>query len=72
MRTKQRAEEVAEREGVYATENLDEALKTNPDFAVLCVPRTMKEILSIDGSRGSVFVQHQRHRMQQNFVNCRR
>lgn len=46
LRTKQRAEEVAEREGVYATENLDEALKTNPDFAVLCVPRTIvKEYL---------------------------
>ncbi|MFR5337121.1 MAG: Gfo/Idh/MocA family protein, partial [Blautia producta] len=46
LRTKQRAEEVAEKEGVYATENLDEALKTNPDFAVLCVPRTIvKEYL---------------------------
>ena len=28
LRTQQRAEEVAEKEGVYATENLDEALKT--------------------------------------------
>lgn len=46
LRTKERAQEVAQKEGVYATDNLQEALKTDPDFVVLCVPRTIvKEYL---------------------------
>lgn len=41
FRTKERAEMVAGKKHIFATDNLDEALKTNPDFAVLCVPRTI-------------------------------
>ena len=41
LRTKERAEMVAEKEHIFATDNLEEALKTNPDFVVLCVPRTI-------------------------------
>lgn len=39
LRTKERAAQVAQREHVYATEDLEEALRQKPDFAVLCVPR---------------------------------
>lgn len=39
LRTKERAQQVAEEQKVFATEDLEEALKTEPDFAVLCVPR---------------------------------
>ena len=46
LRTKERARQVAEREKIFATEDLDEALKEHPDFAVLCVPRgIVKEYL---------------------------
>lgn len=42
-RTKERAEEIKKKHEVYATENLEEALKTKPDFVVLCVPRQIVE-----------------------------
>ncbi len=46
LRTKERARQVADREKIFATEDLEEALKQNPDFAVLCVPRgIVKEYL---------------------------
>lgn len=46
LRTKERAEEVSIKYGVFATSNLEEALKTNPDFVVLCIPRNItKEYL---------------------------
>ncbi|SHH70679.1 Gfo/Idh/MocA family protein [Clostridium grantii] len=46
LRTKERAEEIAKEKNIFATENLEEALKTNPDFVVLCVPRAIvKEYL---------------------------
>lgn len=46
LRTAKRAKEVAAKEQVFATENLEEALKQKPDFAVLCVPRgIVKEYL---------------------------
>lgn len=41
LRTAERAKEVAEREHVFATSDLKEALSTKPDFAVLCVPRNI-------------------------------
>lgn len=41
LRTEERAKEVTEKEGVFATTSVDEALKTKPDFAVLCVPRAI-------------------------------
>lgn len=39
LRTQERAEQIQREEGVFATSDLEEALKTGPDFAVLCVPR---------------------------------
>ena len=39
LRTKERAQQVAQEEGIFATNDLEEALKREPDFAVLCVPR---------------------------------
>lgn len=46
LRTKERAKEVAEREKVFATDDLEKALDTKPDFVVLCVPRAItKEYL---------------------------
>lgn len=39
LRTPERAAEVAEKEGVFATSDLEEALGREPDFVVLCVPR---------------------------------
>lgn len=39
LRTKERAAQVAAKEGVFATDDLGEALSREPDFAVLCVPR---------------------------------
>ena len=39
LRTEERAKEVAHKEGVFATSDLDQALERKPDFAVLCVPR---------------------------------
>lgn len=39
LRTPERARQVAEKEGVFATADLEEGLSKNPDFAVLCVPR---------------------------------
>lgn len=39
LRTKERAAQVAGEEGIFATDDLEEALKQEPDFAVLCVPR---------------------------------
>ena len=39
LRTPERASQVAEEQGVFATADLEEALKTEPEFAVLCVPR---------------------------------
>lgn len=46
LRTAERAEEVSEKEGLFATCDLEEALAKKPDFAVLCVPRTIvKEYL---------------------------
>ncbi len=48
LRTKERAREVAKKEGVFATDHLDEALATNPDFVVLCLPRAIvKDYLHI-------------------------
>lgn len=41
LRTEERAQQVAREEGVFATDSLEEAIKTNPDFAVLCVPRAI-------------------------------
>lgn len=41
LRTPERAEEVAEKEHIFATANPDEALAGEPDFAVLCVPRNL-------------------------------
>jgi predicted dehydrogenase len=41
LRTAERAAQVAEQEHVFATADLEEALKTGPDFAVLCVPRAI-------------------------------
>ncbi len=46
LRTEERAEQVREEQQVLATTNLEEALETNPDFAVLCIPREgVKEYL---------------------------
>ena len=46
LRTAERAEQVAAKEHVFATVNLEEALAQRPDFAVLCVPRgSVKEYL---------------------------
>ncbi len=39
LRTEERAKEVTQQEGFFATSSLESALETNPDFAVLCVPR---------------------------------
>lgn len=41
LRTNERAKQVAKKEMVFTTTNLTEALDTKPDFAVLCVPRTI-------------------------------
>lgn len=41
LRTEKRATEVSAKSGVYATSDLRKALETEPDFAVLCVPRTI-------------------------------
>lgn len=41
LRTEERARQVAQEKGVFATASLEEALKTQPDFAVLCVPRAI-------------------------------
>lgn len=41
LRTEDRAKEVAEKQGVFATADLDKALAINPDFVVLCVPRNI-------------------------------
>lgn len=47
LRTPERAEQVAEKEGVFATSDLAEALAQKPDFAVLCVPKAAtKEYLT--------------------------
>lgn len=43
LRTKERAEEVRKKRGVFATEKLEEALSLHPDFVVLCVPRQIVE-----------------------------
>ena len=46
LRTEERAAQVAKEKGIFATVNLEEALATEPDFAVLCVPRAIvKEYL---------------------------
>lgn len=39
LRTRERAAQAAEEYSVFATDNLEEALETKPDFVVLCVPR---------------------------------
>lgn len=39
MRTKERAKEIMEETGVYATDDLDAALEKKPDFVLLCVPK---------------------------------
>ena len=39
LRTEARAKEVASKEHIFTTVDLDEALSQKPDFAVLCVPR---------------------------------
>ena len=39
LRTEARAKEVALKERIFATADLDQALERKPDFAVLCVPR---------------------------------
>lgn len=41
LRTEERARQVAEQEHVFATADIEEALSMNPDFAVLCVPRSI-------------------------------
>lgn len=41
LRTKERAAQVQREQGVFATDNLAEALEKGPDFAVLCVPRAV-------------------------------
>lgn len=41
LRTEERAKEVGESKGVFATADLEVALATKPDFAVLCVPRAI-------------------------------
>lgn len=46
LRTEERAGQVAKEKGIFATANLEDALATEPDFAVLCVPRAIvKEYL---------------------------
>ncbi len=46
LRTEERAAQVAVEKGVFATADLEAALKMKPDFAVLCVPRIIvKEYL---------------------------
>lgn len=39
LRTQERAAEVAEKENVFATCELERALELKPDYAVLCIPR---------------------------------
>ena len=41
LRTEERARQVAEQEHVCATADIEQALAVNPDFAVLCVPRSI-------------------------------
>ncbi len=41
LRTEERAKQVAQEHGVFATSVLQEALEKNPDFVVLCVPRAI-------------------------------
>ncbi|MCM1134119.1 MAG: Gfo/Idh/MocA family oxidoreductase [Clostridium sp.] len=41
LRTQERAAQMEEKWNVFATASLEEALKKEPDFAVLCVPRTI-------------------------------
>ena len=41
LRTKERANQVQEKEHIFTTTDLEQAIKTNPDFFVLCVPRTI-------------------------------
>lgn len=41
LRTQERAYHVSESYGIQATTNLEQALATNPDYAVLCVPRSI-------------------------------
>ena len=41
LRTEERARQVAEQEHVFATADIEKALAVKPDFAVLCVPRSI-------------------------------
>lgn len=41
LRTRERAAQVSEEKHIYATEDLEKALETKPDFAVLCVPKAI-------------------------------
>ena len=41
LRTEERAQEITQQEGFFATSSLQLALETKPDFAVLCVPRNV-------------------------------
>lgn len=46
MHTKQRAKEVEEETGKFATDDMEEALRLQPDFVILCVPRpVMKDYI---------------------------
>lgn len=41
MRNEERAREIEEKTGIYATADLEKALAAKPDFAFVCVPRTI-------------------------------
>lgn len=54
LRTKERAGQVMEETSVFATDSLEEALATKPDFAVLCVPRDVVKDYLIRLMKGGV------------------
>ena len=39
MNTKERVQQIQEETGYFATDNLEEAIAKNPDFALICVPK---------------------------------
>lgn len=52
LRTEARAKEVALKEHIFTTVDLDEALSQKPDFAVLCVPRKLQRLSRTINGKG--------------------
>ncbi|OON97500.1 MAG: dehydrogenase [Candidatus Epulonipiscioides saccharophilum] len=47
VRSQERIDQIKRERGIYATTDMDEALKTNPDFVVLCIPRAIMKDYTI-------------------------